>query len=140
MSKKEIMFNFVSQSLVDVDFSRQPFLEQSQGIDCQPEMRLGHSYQAKTRTAKVEMSVRLLPGQAPFSFAVTIEGIFKFNAKINKAELSKVCQVNCASILFPFLREFVADITRRSGNSQLLLPPVNFVSLYENQIETKAGN
>jgi preprotein translocase subunit SecB len=38
--------------------------------------------------------------------------------------------VNCPSLLFPFLRRTVADLTREGGFPPLLLDPVDFGSLY----------
>ena len=39
----------------------------------------------------------------------------------------------CTNILFPFAREFVADLVMRGGFPQLLLAPVNFEALYLQQ-------
>jgi preprotein translocase subunit SecB len=38
--------------------------------------------------------------------------------------------VNCPSLLFPFLRRLVADLTREGGFPPLLLDPVDFGGLY----------
>ncbi len=38
--------------------------------------------------------------------------------------------VNCPSLLFPFLRRTVADVTREGGFPPLLLDPVDFGALY----------
>ena len=39
----------------------------------------------------------------------------------------------CPNILFPFAREHVADLITRGGFPQLLLAPVNFEALYQQQ-------
>ncbi len=39
----------------------------------------------------------------------------------------------CPNILFPFAREHVADLIARGGFPQLLLAPVNFEALYQQQ-------
>jgi len=38
--------------------------------------------------------------------------------------------INCPSILFPFLRRIVADITREGGFPPLLLDPIDFAALF----------
>lgn len=38
--------------------------------------------------------------------------------------------VNCPSILFPFLRRIIADLTREGGFPPLFLDPIDFASLY----------
>jgi preprotein translocase subunit SecB len=44
--------------------------------------------------------------------------------------LEAMLYVNCPSLLFPFLRRVVADLTREGGFPPLLLDPVDFGSLY----------
>jgi preprotein translocase subunit SecB len=38
--------------------------------------------------------------------------------------------VNCPTLLFPFLRRLVSDITREGGFPPLLLDPIDFASLF----------
>jgi len=50
--------------------------------------------------------------------------------------LGRMLATVCTNILFPFAREFVADLVMRGGFPQLLLAPVNFEALYlQNQQE-----
>ena len=44
--------------------------------------------------------------------------------------LGRMLATVCTNILFPFAREFVADLVMRGGFPQLLLAPVNFEALY----------
>lgn len=49
--------------------------------------------------------------------------------------------VNCAGLLFPFLRRLLADITREGGFPPLLLDPIDFGALYvRRQQEMKQQN
>ena len=43
--------------------------------------------------------------------------------------------INCPSILFPFLRRLIADLTREGGFPPLLLDPIDFASLYTSRAE-----
>ena len=47
--------------------------------------------------------------------------------------LNRMLATVCTNILFPFAREFVADLVMRGGFPQLLLAPVNFEALYLQQ-------
>jgi preprotein translocase subunit SecB len=38
--------------------------------------------------------------------------------------------INCPSLLFPFLRRLVADLTREGGFAPLLLDPIDFAGLF----------
>jgi len=82
------------------------------------------------------------------ALALLGRAIYEVGNKINNPDLSEVSvclglhprdlrivHINCASIIFPFIRESVADLTRRSGLTPLILDPVNFVALYESSKE-----
>lgn len=43
----------------------------------------------------------------------------------------------CPNVLFPFAREVVADVVAKAGFPQLLLAPVNFESLYAQELQRK---
>ena len=51
--------------------------------------------------------------------------------------LGRMLATVCTNILFPFAREFVADLVMRGGFPQLLLAPVNFEALYLQQQKTR---
>jgi len=53
--------------------------------------------------------------------------------EISDEQIKKVGIVNCAAIIFPYLREHLADLTRRSGLPPFHLPPINFVKVYKDQ-------
>jgi len=44
----------------------------------------------------------------------------------------------CPNILFPFVREIIADLVTRGGFPQLLLAPVNFEALYLQKMQQEA--
>lgn len=74
-----------------------------------------------------------------FSLDVEFGGVFKFEKAPDETELDKLRNINCPAIVFPFLREFVADLVRRGGFDSLLLPPVNFVRMYEDKKAEEAN-
>jgi preprotein translocase subunit SecB len=133
--KKQTSFSFLFQRLSRVDFAINREFTSAEKFDCEPEMRLTHSFDSADKTCRLEITIRLKPGNAPFAFTVGMEGYFEFKRKLPARELEKVTHINCAAILYPFLREFIADLTRRAGFSPLLLPPVNFVNLYDRKQE-----
>jgi preprotein translocase subunit SecB len=56
-------------------------------------------------------------------------GLFKLQ-NIPENALEPFLLINCPTILFPFLRRLVADITREGGFPPLLLDPIDFGGLY----------
>jgi len=59
-------------------------------------------------------------------------GIFQAR-NIPAAELEPLLAVMCPTILFPYLREVVSDISVRAGFAPVLLNPINFDVLYQQQ-------
>lgn len=66
----------------------------------------------------------------PFRFSVTYEGAFAFEDIPARDELERIANISCASMIFPYAREYIADMTRRAGLHPLNLPPFNFVAMY----------
>ncbi|ODT30989.1 MAG: protein-export chaperone SecB [Hyphomicrobium sp. SCN 65-11] len=64
-----------------------------------------------------------------YEFEVVYGGAFQIENAPPQA-LEPMLFVNCPSLLFPFLRRIVADITREGGFPPLLLDPVDFGALY----------
>ncbi|MCX8514520.1 MAG: protein-export chaperone SecB [Burkholderiales bacterium] len=67
-------------------------------------------------------------------FLIEVEqaGIFTLK-NIEPALVEQIQNVECPSILFPYLRELVSDLTTRAGFLPVVLSPVNFAGLYQQQ-------
>ncbi len=61
---------------------------------------------------------------------VSVAGLFEISG-VGKAGLDPLLESYCPSILFPYLREVVSDLSVRGGFPQLVLRPVNFEALYQ---------
>ena len=59
-------------------------------------------------------------------------GVFMLN-NLPAEMLDRMLGIACPNILFPYVREAVSDVILRGGFPQLLLAPVNFEALYEQQ-------
>jgi preprotein translocase subunit SecB len=66
-------------------------------------------------------------------------GLFKVQ-NIPAQALEPFLLINCPTILFPFLRRIVADISREGGFPPLLLDPFDFGSLYMRRQQELAAN
>lgn len=67
-------------------------------------------------------------------FLVEVEqaGIFQIR-NVPTDELEPILAVMCPNILFPYLREVVSDVVVRGGFSPVLLNPINFDVIYQQQ-------
>ena len=54
--------------------------------------------------------------------------------------ITRMIAIICPNILFPFARELVSDLVTRGGFPQLLLAPVNFEALYQQQQQNPASS
>jgi len=67
-------------------------------------------------------------------------GIFQVR-NIPQGDLGPILGITCPNILFPFAREAISDLVTRAGFPPMLLSPVNFEALYQqqSQAEQEAG-
>ncbi len=66
-------------------------------------------------------------------------GIFRIR-NIPVEEIDPVLGIGCANILFPYLRETVSDIVTRAGFPAVILNPVNFEAIYQQDKEGAASS
>ena len=73
-----------------------------------------------------------------YELEVVYAGVFNLK-NIPQQALEPFLLINCPSILFPFLRRIVADISREGGFPPLLLDPFDFATLYVRRQQERAG-
>lgn len=75
-----------------------------------------------------------LPAQDKVMFLIEAQqaGIFHVR-NIPAAEMEPVLAVVCPNILYPYIREVVTDVSVRAGFAPVLLNPINFDALYQQQ-------
>lgn len=67
-----------------------------------------------------------------FLVEVKQAGIFRLR-NFPQGELEPALGAACPNILFPYLREIVSDTVVRAGFSPVILNPINFEALYQQQ-------
>ena len=86
-----------------------------------------------TLTAKLTSSDKTM-----FLIEAQQAGIFHLQ-NIPPSELEALLAVVCPNILYPYIREVVTDVSVRAGFAPVLLNPVNFEALYQQQKEQAAA-
>jgi len=94
------------------------------------------AYKQTDKILHVLVSVSSDSENQPFRFSVAWEGSFLFGEMPLKENLDRIVHINCASIIYPYVRESIADLTRRAGKPPLNLDPFNFVAMYEEKQKT----
>jgi preprotein translocase subunit SecB len=63
-------------------------------------------------------------------------GLFKIN--VPSEHLQAILLIECPRLLFPFARNIIADATRDGGFPPLMIAPVDFVAMFQKQVNDKA--
>ena len=133
-------FHFKDYHLLKIVFNlNENFLNESvgqDGIEVNPEIEI--DYKKDEKHISVQINIEFENPNAPFNFNIGIVGSFEFDIDISSENMESVVNINCSALLFPFLSETIADITRRAGFPPLILPPVNFVNLYKKRTQIEA--
>jgi preprotein translocase subunit SecB len=61
----------------------------------------------------------------PFSLVVSLSGSFVFDGDMDNESFLNFCKASGTSVLFPFLRSAVANITATGNVQPLMLPLIN---------------
>lgn len=66
----------------------------------------------------------------------TMAGFFEMLGEpAPEADLARWAHVNCAAIIFPFLREHLSSMYVKANLGPFLLPPINFEQYYQKLLE-----
>jgi len=98
------------------------------------DLKVGSSYMEKERLLAVSVLAETpeTESQVPFRFRVKAVGNFTFDSDPDHSLLETLKEVNCPAIIFPYIRECLADLSRRSGMTPINLPLVSFIKHREN--------
>ena len=121
---------FADLKLLKVDFAiNREFAPKNKEQAGNPKLSLNSEFRAKEQELVVLVGIMQKSGNIPYYFEVQAGGLFTFNGKPDEKMLKQLASVNCPAIIFPYIRETVADLTRRAGFPPLHLAPINFVEL-----------
>lgn len=67
-----------------------------------------------------------------YRIEVSMVGVFQRTGESKIADNEKFGRINGAAIIFPFIREHIANIALKAGLGSLILPPVNFTKVNSN--------
>jgi len=98
-------------------------------VEMETDIKFGADFDENSKIVTASIIVTILENDVyPYCFEVEIGG--KFILEDNEIpHLERICKINIPAILFPYLRENVADVTRRSGNPAMHLSTINFVEI-----------
>lgn len=128
-TQKDFQMAFESFRILNLSFAINYNFERDKAIKMNPEIAVANKFDKKNKTLDICVKVSMNDGNMPFSFDVIGEGRFVFKTKPDEQTLTRVEKINGPAIIYPYVRETIADLTRRAGYPPLHLPPINFVRL-----------
>jgi len=126
-------FSFGNLRLIESHFKLNTDFKHAKNEPVEISCQINISHKKEDKTIHVTFSVASADKNQPFNFEVALVGAFKFSKLPQKGELEKIVHVNCAAIMFPYVRETIADLTRRGNILPFHMAPMNFVALYQDK-------
>jgi preprotein translocase subunit SecB len=131
---------FLDFKLLKIDFVvNREFDPKNKEHSVNPKLSLSSEFRDSEQELVVLVGVIQKSGNVPYYFDIQAGGLFKFKNKPEEKILKQLATVNCPAIIFPYIRETIADVTRRAGFPPLHLAPINFVELAKNLPRGKKG-
>mgnify|MGYP000524278878 CR=1 FL=1 len=84
-------------------------------------------------TAKAKLEENVM-----FNVELVYAGLFRIQ-NVPEEHLHPFVLIECPRLLFPFARQILADSTRNGGFPPLLLDPIDFVALYQQNAAQQAA-
>ncbi len=144
-SQQAPLFNieklYVKDLSLEIPHAPAVFLErESPQIDLQLNSQaapVGEGVYEVTVTATVTAKLTSKNNQVMFLVEAKQAGVFQIR-NIPQEDLEPVLSVVCPNLLYPYLREVVSDVSVRAGFAPVLLNPINFDALYQQQKQQQA--
>lgn len=115
---------FIDFRVTSIDFAVKSDYHGCGRQQVRTEFRLRH--ERRDNKLQVFLAIAFNDEQAPFSIAVEGVGLFDLLTTMTDAEVEALYSNHCVMTIFPYLREVIADITRRAGFPPLHIPQVHF--------------
>jgi preprotein translocase subunit SecB len=111
---------------------KKPNMEMNVGLNAQQVGEEAFEVDLKiTATAKIE-------DETVFVTELVYTGLFGLK-NVPAEHMQPFLMVEAPNLLFPFARRIIADVTRDGGFPPLMLEPMNFAALYQQQMDQQAA-
>ena len=129
---------------LEIPNAPQIFLErEAPQIDVQLHTKGGNVNDNIYETSLTVTITAKLNDKTMFLVEATQAGIFQIS-NVPQEEIDPILGIACPNILFPYVREVISDAVTRAGFPPVILNPMNFEALYQqqqdHQIQNAAGS
>ncbi len=139
-SEEQAQFNVLAQFIKDLSFESPNTPESLRGPGEDPNLQVDVTVGAdKVEDDVYEVVINFEADAtnkagAIYKLELVYGGLFRL-ANMPDHIRHPVLFVNCPTLLFPFLRRIVADLTREGGFPPLMLDPIDFAGLYQQNLD-----
>lgn len=142
--QQQPMFNiekiYVKDMSLEIPNAPQIFLErEAPQVDVQLHTQSGKVDDGIYQTLlTVTVTAKMADGKTMFLAEAGQAGIFQIR-NVPQADLDPVLGITCPNLLFPYVRETISDMVTRAGFPPVILNPVNFEALYQQNAAPAEG-
>ena len=134
----QLAFKIEDIRLLKADYSTMPPVvdkSQKEGEENSIEvnMRGTNHYHQEDKRLEIGINVNLKDNSSGYNLEVEYGAFFDLKGNFEKEDIERISKVNGPAILFPYVREYVSDLTRRAGHEPVYLPAINFIKSVENE-------
>jgi preprotein translocase subunit SecB len=132
-------FSFESPNAPDILSA--PLSDPQINIDVNIDLNKMDSSPSDTEDFEVGLSIRAdakASGKQAFLLEITYAGVFGLGKEIPEEQQHPILMIECPRLLFPFARQIIATMTQDGGFMPLLLQPIDFAGIYEQQAQQMA--
>jgi preprotein translocase subunit SecB len=136
-------FNILAQYIKDLSFESPNSPRSLQGPGDEPNLSLDIGVDGKKLSDDVYEIVLKFNALAKnkegviYSMELLYGGLFRLQ-DIPEQAVHPVMFIDCPTLLFPFLRRMVADLSREGGFPPIYLDPIDFAAMYRNNMQAAA--
>jgi preprotein translocase subunit SecB len=131
----QIQVRIINQYIKDLSFENPNIERFVAGPGSNPNLKLEITVNAQRLDEKIFESAITMKAQATNETGIIYDleciyaGMFQVEG-LAEAQLEPFLLIHCPTLIFPFQRRLVADITREGGFPPLLIDPIDFGALY----------
>jgi len=122
---------FLDFRVTKLDFSVNEHLTHSAQATVRTEFKVRH--ETSGNRLKVHLTIFFKDKNAPFSVHLDGVGLFELENTFTDLEIEELSHSHCTTIMFPYMREVIADISRRAGFPPLHIPQIDFTQVFKQQ-------
>ncbi len=125
---KTAKVNLNEINLIDLEFKENPsFKETANQINVAFRIGIKHKLIKRNLLCLTNQRVIVFPELeiSPFSLTVEMQGTFSVEKEEELDDLEEFCKLSAPSVMFPYIRSIISDLTSKSAYPTLDLPLIN---------------